>query len=134
MLEPHLLDPNLMDDRTSDASYNSISWGNFRQRVTDHDGTCVMTGSTIVTACHIIPHSKGHQVCSECFSNHPQPSFQAKYIKNLARHRPEVLDPPLDSIGDTHNGILLYPGLHVVFGASEVAFLPVSDFNSILSM
>ena len=77
-----------------------------------------MTGSTTVMACHIIPHAKGYQVCSEYFSNHPQPSFQAKYIENLASYRPKVLDPPLDSIDDTCNGILLNPHLHIVFGAS----------------
>ena len=67
MLEPFLLDPDLMDDRshrTSDASTISTDQANFLQRVTDRDGTCVMTGSTTFQACHIVPHAKGRQVCS----------------------------------------------------------------------
>ncbi len=39
-----LLDPELMDDRTSVATADSTSWGDFRQRVTDRDGTCVLDG------------------------------------------------------------------------------------------
>lgn len=126
MLETLLLDPDLMDDRISDASYDTISHGNFKQRVTDRDRTCVMTGTAFVTACHIIPHAKGHQVCSEYFLNHSEVSFQAKYIINLTSHRQEVLDPPLDNIDDTRNGILLASQLHGPFGASEAAFLQVS--------
>lgn len=131
MLEAFLLDPDLMDDRMSDTSYDSISRGNFKRRVRDRDGTCVMTGSSNVTACHIVPHAKGHQVCSEYFSNHPESSFQAKYMINLANHRPEVLDPPLDSINDARNGILLAVHLHIPFGTSEVAFLQVSDLTQL---
>ena len=78
MLEPFLVDPDLMDDRTSDASSSiSTDRANFKQRVTDRDGTCVMTGTVNVQACHIVPHAKGHQVCSEYFLNNFQFSFQA---------------------------------------------------------
>ena len=67
ILEPHLIDPNGMDGRTSNTgSPLSALRGDFRDRVETRDGTCVMTGATgPVDACHIIPHAKGHQVRSE---------------------------------------------------------------------
>jgi hypothetical protein len=126
MLESFLLDPDLMDERTSDSSYVSSSRGDFRQRVAARDGTCVMTGTGNVQVCHVVPHAKGHQVRSEYLWNHSESSFQAQYIINLASHRHEVLDPPLESINDTRNGILLAVQLHSPFGTSEAAFLQVS--------
>jgi nicotinamide mononucleotide (NMN) deamidase PncC len=61
-----LLDPDLMDDRTSIATAESTSQGDFRQRVTDRDGACVLTrNEENLVACHIVPRSKTHQVCSE---------------------------------------------------------------------
>jgi hypothetical protein len=45
---------------------------------------------------------------------------------NLANHRGEDLDPRLDNINDTRNGILLYSAFHRAFGESRVAFLRVS--------
>jgi HNH endonuclease len=128
MLESFLLDPDLMDERTSDASYVSTSRGDFQQRVAARDGTCVMTGTgaRYAQACHVVPHGKGHQVRSEYLWNHSESSFQAQYIINLASHRHKVLDPPLESIDDTRNGILLSPSLHIPFGTSEAAFLQVS--------
>jgi len=126
MLESFLLDPDLMDERTSDASHVSSSRADFGQRVVARDGTCVMTGTPNVQACHVVPHAKGHEVRSEYLWNHSESSFQAQYIINLASHRHEVLDPPLESINDTRNGILLAVQLHGPFGASEAAFLQVS--------
>ena len=84
-----------------------------------------MTGTQGVEACHVIPHAKGNEVCSECLWNCSESSFQAQYIKNLVSHRHEVFDPPLESINDTRNGILLSLALHGPFGASEAAFLQV---------
>jgi len=109
--ESFLLDPNGMDDRTSDSSVVSIGWGNFRERVRHRDGNCVMTGPSYAEACHIIPHAKGHQ-----------------YMVNLVNHRHEQLYPLLDDINDTRNGILLSPLLHHSFGASETAFLHTPNF------
>ena len=64
-----LLDPDLMDDRTSIATAESTNRGDFRQRVTDRDGVCVLTGNEEnFIACHIVPHAKTHQVCSEDIS------------------------------------------------------------------
>jgi hypothetical protein len=130
MSDPFLLDPDLMDDRTSDSSTISTRRANFAQRVTDRDGTCLMTGATTnLQVCHIIPHAKGNQVCSE-YLNHSQFSFQAQYINSLADHRNEALDPPLDDINDPRNGILLTVLLHRPFGDSVVAFLQVSYLSS----
>jgi hypothetical protein len=134
MSDPFLLDPDLMDDRTSDSSTISVRRADFAQRVTARDTTCLMTGSTSnFQACHIIPHAKGNRVCSE-YLNHSQFSFQAQYINSLAEHRNEDLDPPLDGINDPRNGILLHTGLHWPFGASEVAFLRVSYFAQLSFM
>ncbi|KAF8340795.1 hypothetical protein F5887DRAFT_888503 [Amanita rubescens] len=128
MSGPFLLDPNLMDDRTSDSSSISIRRADFAQGVTDRDGTCLMTGATSnFEACHIIPHAKGSQVCSE-YLNHSQFSFQAQYMSGLANHRNEDLDPPLNDIDDLRNGILLIVQLHRPFGASMVAFLQTPNF------
>jgi len=64
-----LLDPDLMDDRTSIATAESASRDDFRQRVVDRDGTCVLTGNEEnLIACHIVPHAKTHQVCSQYIS------------------------------------------------------------------
>jgi hypothetical protein len=63
MLEAYLLDPDLMDDRTSDESAISTSRYDFGTRVRSRDRTCVMTATHYVQACHIVPHAKGHQVC-----------------------------------------------------------------------
>jgi hypothetical protein len=137
MSDPFLLDPDLMDDRTSDLDLSasiSTHQADFAHRVTDRDGTCLMTGTpSNFQACHIIPHAKGNQVCSE-YLNHSQFSFQAQYVSVLADHRHEVLDPPLDDINDPRNGILLSITLHRPFGASVVAFLQVSYFAQLSSM
>ncbi|KAF8737659.1 hypothetical protein AX14_012536 [Amanita brunnescens Koide BX004] len=109
---PFLLDPDVMDNRTSDSSAISIRRENFVKGVTDRDGSCLMTGATSnFRACHIIPHAKGSQ-----------------YINSLANHRNEVLDPPLNGINDPRNGILLQVSLHRPFGASVVAFLQTPNF------
>ena len=52
-------------------------------------------------------------------------SFQAKYIINLAEHRHETFDPPLNDINDIRNGILLATQLYIAFWASRVTFLQV---------
>ncbi|KAF8323572.1 hypothetical protein F5887DRAFT_1290598 [Amanita rubescens] len=108
-----LLDPKGMDDRTSYTSNVTSCRANFKQDVVNRDRCCVMTGTTQFEACHIIPHAKGDQT---------------KYIKNLVAHREEVVDPPLESINDTRNGILLKRELHAPFGTSQVAFLQTPNF------
>jgi hypothetical protein len=124
-----LLDPDMMDDRTSIsiATSESTSWSDFRQRVTARDETCVLThGEENLTACHIVPHAKTHQVCSEYISNHSGSTCRVKYMVNLSNYRWEDVDPPLDDINDTRNGILLYSAFHRAFAESRVAFLRVS--------
>ena len=54
-----------------------------------------------------------------------------RYMVSLANHRGEDVDPPLDNINDTRNGILLYSAFHRAFGESRVAFLRVSCRGSI---
>ena len=50
MLESFLLDPDLMDDRTSNnsASHVSCRQPDFRKRVAARDGTCVMTSTPVL--------------------------------------------------------------------------------------
>ena len=123
----HLLDPKGVDDRISLSYASNITSrrANFKQDVVNRDRRCVMTGSTGVDACHIIPHAKGDQVRSGP-SYRSRRSFQPKYIKNLVAYRGEVVDPLLESINDTRNGILLNRALHTAFGTSQVSFLQVS--------
>ncbi|KAF5381750.1 hypothetical protein D9615_005440 [Tricholomella constricta] len=117
-----LLDPDLLNDRTPDALSDledsesdvsiTASRSNFKDRVAARDGSCLMTQVTrIFVACHIIPHAKGNQ-----------------YLINLAEHRHEVLDPPLEDINDTRNGITLALQLEFTYNASEVAFLRTPNF------
>jgi hypothetical protein len=55
-----------MDDRTSDASANSMagSQEDFRSTLIDLDGTCIVTGDIAedCEASRCLPHSKGDQV------------------------------------------------------------------------
>ncbi|KAF8960929.1 hypothetical protein BDZ97DRAFT_2035202 [Flammula alnicola] len=112
---PCLLDPAGMDDRTSATSTISISWRNFEERVIARDEICVVTASRppIAEVCHIIPHAKGDQ---------------AKYMINLVNHRKETIDPPLNDINDTRNGILLSVLLISSIRACQVAFLQTPNF------
>ena len=129
-VEASLLDPDAMDDRTSTASSFSTRRANFREDLLDGDETCVITGSEPFgcEGCHIIPHAKGDQVSSETSSTIFTPDFPMKYIKNLAVYRGNL---DLDDINDPRNGLLLYTGLHRVFGLSQLAFLQVSyDYHS----
>ena len=63
--EPCLVDVDAADDRTSIASNLTIRRRDFRANVVERDGTCVLTGeiAEFCTACHILPHSKGSNVC-----------------------------------------------------------------------
>jgi hypothetical protein len=129
-----LLDPKGMDDRTSSDTSNVTSYrAKFKQDVVNRDRCCVMTGTTQFEVCHIIPHAKGDQVRSGPLYRSCR-SFQTKYIKNLVAYREEVVEPPLESINDTRNGILLKRELHAPFGTSQVAFLQVSYATQSSSM
>jgi hypothetical protein len=134
MSGPFLLDPAIMDDMTSDSSAKAARTADFAKRVIARDGTCLMTGALpYCQACHIVPHAKRNKVCSE-YSNHSQFSFQAQYMSGVAKRRNEVVNPPLNDIDDTRNGILLITQLHGPFGDSKVAFLQVSYFAQLSFM
>ena len=120
-----LLDPKVMDDRTSYTLDVNRRRPNFKQNVVNRDKCCVISGTTQFEACHIIPHAKGDQVRSGPLYRSRR-SFQMKYIKNLVAYREIVVNPCLESINDTRNGILLNRMLYNTFGTSEVAFLQVS--------
>ena len=120
-----LLDPKVMDDRTSYTLDVNRRRPNFKQNVVNRDKCCVISGTTQFEACHIIPHAKGDQVRSGPLYRSRR-SFQMKYIKNLVAYREVVVNPCLESINDTRNGILLNRMLYNTFGTSEVAFLQVS--------
>ncbi|KAF8322879.1 hypothetical protein F5887DRAFT_1166089 [Amanita rubescens] len=72
--EPFLLDPDLMDDRTSDSSVLSTDRANFRQSVTDRDGTCLMTGSR-----HVISFLTQRESCG--WEDHLQTLTNKGYAK-----------------------------------------------------
>ncbi|KXN83943.1 hypothetical protein AN958_00786 [Leucoagaricus sp. SymC.cos] len=111
---PRLVDVDVMDDRTSDASDLSDGRADFRHRVVGRDVTCVRTGELAehCDACHIIPHSKGDD-----------------YIRNALSHRSETdIVDELDGIDDTRNGLLLWSPLHRPFGAGALTFLKTPNF------
>ena len=68
MIESSFLDPMLlMDDHTSTPDVSSKR-GDFRKRAQERDGSCVMTGAIESSrACHIVPHAKGDEVCSNVY-------------------------------------------------------------------
>ena len=121
-----LLDPKVMDDRSSYSSEVTSREADFRQDVVNRDRRCVVTGSGESEGFHIIPHAKGDQVHSGPLYYRSRRSSQTKYLKNLVTYREVVIDPRLESINDTRNGILLNRMLYNTFGTSEVAFLQVS--------
>lgn len=66
MSDPRLLDPDLMDDRTSFDTAYTTRRAAFQQRVLDRDVICILNGSAEnVQACHIVPHAKGNEVRSQ---------------------------------------------------------------------
>ncbi|KAJ7066412.1 hypothetical protein C8F01DRAFT_1123166 [Mycena amicta] len=101
------IDINALDDRTSNASQQSVRTAYFRRDIVARDGRCIITGALPRNsrACHILPHSKGDD-----------------YISAISDLRAGD-EAPVTEIGDIRNGILLYKGLHDVFGAGEIAFM-----------
>jgi hypothetical protein len=59
-----LVDADLMDDRTSNASNLTARRNDFATNVIERDGACVITDelASNCAACHIIPHAKGSDV------------------------------------------------------------------------
>jgi hypothetical protein len=126
-LDPLWLDEDVMNDRTSFESASTARRQDFRQDIIDRDGTCVVTGASprYCQACHIIPHSRGDEVSLNIPSVAPS-LFESKYISSIAVDREEYVEPPLESINDTRNGLLIQISLHLPFGESSIAFLRVS--------
>lgn len=62
-----LVDVDAVNDRASVTSNSklTICQRNFRTNVIERDGTCVITDDLeeYCTACHILPHAKGSNVC-----------------------------------------------------------------------
>jgi hypothetical protein len=118
-----------MEDRTSFATAYTTRRADFRDSVLYRDRSCILTGGHAedVVACHIVPHAKGNEVCSQYHLNHSKVLMLAKYMRNFLNIRSEeIVDPPFDGIDDPRNGILLNPAFHHAFGESRVAFLRVS--------
>jgi hypothetical protein len=70
--DPRLLDPDLMEDRASFSTVNTTRRGDFQQRVLARDKACILTGGDAenVQACHVVPYSKGDEVCFQYHLNH----------------------------------------------------------------
>src|SRR5258708_7082335 len=64
--EPRFVDVDAVNERTSNLSNLTDRRADFRQRVIERDGTCVITAepADLCHACHILPHSNGDDVCS----------------------------------------------------------------------
>jgi len=65
LLEPRWVDVDMMNDRISYTSAQTSRRADFRRDIIDRDVTCVMSGSPPegCQACHIVPHTRGDQVC-----------------------------------------------------------------------
>ena len=62
--EPRLVDPQAINNRSSDASDVTEGRADFIEGIVDRDETCRGIGEQVMhcTVCHIIPHSKGENV------------------------------------------------------------------------
>ncbi|KAG9310472.1 hypothetical protein JVU11DRAFT_9616 [Chiua virens] len=83
--DPRFIDIDAIDNRTSHASQFSTGRNNFRGRIVERDGTCVLTGDfeANCSACHLIPHSKGND-----------------YMSKLFDHRGQMYGPGVDQLDD----------------------------------
>jgi hypothetical protein len=87
-----LLDPDLMHGTNSaDASESSVSIStsriDFIHRISARDGACVMVNDKrSCEACHIVPHSKGHQVMFriKSLAIHSEFSFLPSSISSIS--------------------------------------------------
>lgn len=63
--EPLFADVDAIDGRTSNSSVLPDCREDFRDKIIERDGTCVFTNemADLCDACHILPHSKGNNVC-----------------------------------------------------------------------
>ena len=124
-----------VDDRTSISSTPKRRQSDFRRRVVERDGTCVMTGmppGPAGDAAHIIPHSKMDEVRVTCLLILLQVfNISTKYMCNFVsiRSRPDN-DLQLNSIDDTRNGLLLHLMVHSSLTGGAMAFLKVSLIRS----
>ncbi|KAF8313384.1 hypothetical protein F5887DRAFT_1237316 [Amanita rubescens] len=113
--EACLVDADVMDDRTSNASQLTTRRNDFRTKVIERDGTCVITDEPVsnCVGCHIIPHEKG-----------------SNYISNVVRNRSGTDDSvnDINDINDIRNGLLLSNLLHRPFGFGKIAFLKTPNF------
>jgi hypothetical protein len=92
LLEPRWLDIDMMNDRDSYTSARTARRADFRQDLIDRDGTCVITGATPGNsrACHVVPHSRGDEVCpniSWSFQAYSSPSILSISL-NTGRSQP----------------------------------------------
>ncbi|KAF8695511.1 hypothetical protein AX14_001769 [Amanita brunnescens Koide BX004] len=108
--EARLVDPDVMDNRTSNVSSLTDCRHDFRTNVIGRDGARVITSDldSNCTACHIIPHN----------------------ISNAVRHRggTDGSADDINDINDTRNGILLSNLLRQPFGSGKLAFLRTPNF------
>ncbi|KAF8324508.1 hypothetical protein F5887DRAFT_1206118 [Amanita rubescens] len=113
--EACLVDADVMDDRTSNSSQLTTRRNDFRTKVIEGDGTCVITDEPVsnCVGCHIIPHAKG-----------------SNYISNVVRNRSGTDDSvnDINDINDIRNGLLLSNLLHRPFGSGKIAFLKTPNF------
>ena len=105
----------------------------FLEEVIERDQCCIATGTreSGCDACHILPYSKGDEV--DLFNNlctHCLPLDQ--YIEIVTRVRGGD-EATIRDRNDIRNGMLLYNGLHRVFGLGELVVLKVRFTNYFLS-
>ena len=129
---PRLVDVYACDDRVT-SSRLTTARGDFLEEVIERDQCCIASGikKTVCDACHILPYSKGDEVdlfnilCTQCL-----PLDQ--YIEIVTRVRGGD-EATIRDRNDIRNGMLLYTGLHRVFGLGELVVLKVRFTNYFLS-
>ena len=101
----------------------------FDEAVKERDGGCVITGRTMFAdGVHLLPHSKGSEVCLFPVRSLNSLLREMQYIAAVFRLISSEGEPQIDCIDDVRNGILLALEVHRLFGQCGVGFLPMSPF------
>jgi hypothetical protein len=124
-------DLDVLDERTT-TTYRAYRDSHFLTKITDRDGTCVLTG-TIVDGCHaahLVPVRKGDSVCIRIdvlyrlhvdhFEQYIRSIIERPFTGTVVGTNPVIID----DIDDTCNGILLAATLNQFLGKT-LSFLVV---------
>ena len=136
----HIIDSNALNDRIT-SSELTLRSSRFRSDVIARDGPqCIFTATEAVAcdAAHLIPKSKGDEVCIQHHCSLLLLNL-SQYIRTVLEDRlnlyetrsnesnESALEPQTLGINSIENGMLLRKDLHARFGHGLCAFLKVCD-------